>query len=303
MGDFRERKAWQHARTLVVLTKSAIAQLPETERAALADQWRRATYSVAPHLTEARNPPGGFWPRRWLLLCQAVDRSQSPHQIRRVNSYDRPIRDQLREHAERRAVLRIVEGRHQDGPVRDVEVRVARGETLPGEIERSGHREVDHLDLATVFESHPLQALAIFLERPIVRIVPIGLPAHDDRARIDEAAQVVDVPVRVVARDPGPEPQDVRGAELVTQDRLDLPTPEPRVSDLHRGIEQALLGGEQSAATVHIDAAAFEHDVGSAGARTKQSHVELRGRGRRTAGMHLKVAVTVRRAAVERSAY
>ena len=58
MGDFRNLKAWQHARTLVVLTKSAIAQLPETERYALADQWRRATYSVALNIAEGASRRG-----------------------------------------------------------------------------------------------------------------------------------------------------------------------------------------------------------------------------------------------------
>src|SRR2546425_11825310 len=51
-------KAWQHARTLVALTKSAIARLPETERYALADQWRRATYSVALNIAEGASRRG-----------------------------------------------------------------------------------------------------------------------------------------------------------------------------------------------------------------------------------------------------
>src|SRR3989442_1226650 len=97
--------------------------------------------------------------------------------------------------------------------------------------------------------------------------------------------------VGVVARDPGPEPQDVGHAQLLAQHRFQLAATEPRVSDLHRGIEEALLGGEQSAATVHIDAAAFEHDVARAGARTKQAHLELRGRTLRNAGILLPVAV------------
>src|SRR5256885_4611566 len=66
----------------------------------------------------------------WLLLCQAMQRPQPPHQIHRVNSHDRPILDQLREDAKRDAVLGIVERRHEDGPIRDVKVRIARGEAL-----------------------------------------------------------------------------------------------------------------------------------------------------------------------------
>jgi len=71
MGDFRDLKAWQHARTLVVLTKSAIAQLPETERYALADQWRRATYSVALNIAEGASRRGVKDFRKHLDIARA----------------------------------------------------------------------------------------------------------------------------------------------------------------------------------------------------------------------------------------
>ena len=52
MGHFKDLKAWQHARKLAVLSKAAIARLPEAERDGLADQWRRAVYSVALNIAE-----------------------------------------------------------------------------------------------------------------------------------------------------------------------------------------------------------------------------------------------------------
>ncbi len=58
MGNFKDLKAWRHARTLVVLTKPAIARLPSAERYALADQWRRATYSVALNIAEGASRRG-----------------------------------------------------------------------------------------------------------------------------------------------------------------------------------------------------------------------------------------------------
>jgi four helix bundle protein len=58
MGNFKDLKAWQHARTLAVLTRPAIELLPETERYALADQWRRATYSVALNIAEGASRRG-----------------------------------------------------------------------------------------------------------------------------------------------------------------------------------------------------------------------------------------------------
>ena len=83
--------------------------------------------------------------------------------------------------------------------------------------------------------------------------------------------------VGVVARDPLAKPQDDRHAELVAQDRFDLAATEPGVPDLHGGIEQTLLGGEQSPAPVHIDAAAFEHHVARTGPRAEQPEPEPRG--------------------------
>src|SRR5204863_309089 len=112
---------------------------------------------------------------------------------------DRPILDQLREDAERDAVLGVVERRHQDGSVRDVKVRITRGEALALEVERRRHRQIDHIDLGPVFESHPLKTLAVFLEWPVVRIVRVRLPAQYDRAGTDEATQIVHMAVGTVA--------------------------------------------------------------------------------------------------------
>jgi len=58
MGDFKDLKAWQHARRLVILSKTAIDRLPESERYALVDQWRRAAYSVALNIAEGASRRG-----------------------------------------------------------------------------------------------------------------------------------------------------------------------------------------------------------------------------------------------------
>src|ERR1041385_9397563 len=109
-----------------------------------------------------------------------MDRPQPPHQIHRMNSHDRPILDLLREDAERDAVLGVVERRHQDGSVRDVKVRITRGEALALKVERRRHWQIDHVDLGPVFESHPLETLAVFLEWPVVRVVRVRLAAQYD---------------------------------------------------------------------------------------------------------------------------
>src|SRR2546427_9405366 len=70
MGDFRDLKAWQHARTLAVLSKTAIARLPIQERFALADQWRRASYSVVLNIAEGASRRGPREFRRHLDIAR-----------------------------------------------------------------------------------------------------------------------------------------------------------------------------------------------------------------------------------------
>src|SRR6266705_4274478 len=62
-----------------------------------------------------------------LLLRQTMDGPESPDQIHRMDPHDRPVADELRKDPERHAVAGIVERGHEDGAVRDVEIRVTRG--------------------------------------------------------------------------------------------------------------------------------------------------------------------------------
>jgi four helix bundle protein len=71
MGHFKQLKAWQHARTLAVLSKSAIARLPATERDGLADQWRRASYSVVLNIAEGASRRGSRDFRKHLGIARA----------------------------------------------------------------------------------------------------------------------------------------------------------------------------------------------------------------------------------------
>src|SRR5262249_48604368 len=74
---------------------------------------------------------------QWLLLRQAVQGSEPPHQIDRVNADNLMLRQQVRQRVERDAVVRIVERRHEDDAVRDVEVRVARWQAFAGHDHRA----------------------------------------------------------------------------------------------------------------------------------------------------------------------
>ena len=66
MGDYRRLRAWHEARDLAILSNAAIQRLPQRERYALGDQWRRASYSVVLNLAEGMSRRGPREFRRYV---------------------------------------------------------------------------------------------------------------------------------------------------------------------------------------------------------------------------------------------
>ena len=71
MGDFRNLKAWQEAKSHAALSATFIKRLPSYERYALADQWRRASYSVVLNLAEGNSRRGPREFRRYLDFARS----------------------------------------------------------------------------------------------------------------------------------------------------------------------------------------------------------------------------------------
>ena len=70
MPDYRQLRAWQLARDLAVQSRPWIKRLPPEERDALADQWRRASYSVALNIAEGASRRGPREFRRHLDIAR-----------------------------------------------------------------------------------------------------------------------------------------------------------------------------------------------------------------------------------------
>src|SRR5436309_10992404 len=70
MPDYRNLRAWQLARDVAVQSRPWIKKLPPEERDALADQWRRASYSVALNIAEGASRRGPREFRRHLDITR-----------------------------------------------------------------------------------------------------------------------------------------------------------------------------------------------------------------------------------------
>ncbi len=88
MGHFKKLKAWEHARTLAVLSKAAIARLPTSEAHALADQWRRASYSVVLNIAEGASRAGNKEFRKHLGIARG-----SLDEIEAILDFVQPLRN------------------------------------------------------------------------------------------------------------------------------------------------------------------------------------------------------------------
>ena len=70
MPDYRNLRAWQLARDVAVQSRPWIKKLPPEERDALADQWRRSSYSVVLNIAEGASRRGAREFRRHLDIAR-----------------------------------------------------------------------------------------------------------------------------------------------------------------------------------------------------------------------------------------
>ena len=145
-------------------------------------------------------------------------------------------------------------------PLRDIEIRVAGRQAAAFEDDGLRHRQFDNRQLAAVLVASSLQAAEVRAQGRVVHIFRVRFDHRDDRVFRDEASEVVDVPVGVVAEDAASEPDGVRRAEVIRECSFVVNAAHVRIAFLHLA-EQAFFCGENRAGAVDIDGAAFEHDA------------------------------------------
>lgn len=71
MGHYRKLKAWEHAQNLALESSRAARRFPDYEQAILADQLRRACYSIPLNVAEGASRKGSKEFRRYLDIAKA----------------------------------------------------------------------------------------------------------------------------------------------------------------------------------------------------------------------------------------
>jgi len=96
VGDFRKLIAWQEAKRLSLLSRTAIRSLPRPELYALGTQWRRAAYSVALNIAEGAGQTSSRQFRRYLQIAKgSLDELQGVLELAEALGY--VSGDQLKE--------------------------------------------------------------------------------------------------------------------------------------------------------------------------------------------------------------
>src|SRR5690606_17777948 len=150
-------------------------------------------------------------PVPYLLLRQAVQRAQSPHEVNTVYAHHLVLRHQLGQRGECNPIVRIVERGHYHHTVRDVEVRVARRQALA--IHHYGARIGERFNSQAMLACSKLETAEVVCRTSVVLVCGIRFVRKYDGARINETRDVVHVAVGVVSNTPLAQPDGVAHAE------------------------------------------------------------------------------------------
>ncbi len=135
----------------------------------------------------------------WLLLRHAVQCAEPPDQISAVDADDLAVGEEVSEDVEGEAVVGIVEDGNENEAIGNVEIGVAGGEAASFEEHWAGHGEFDDGERLAILVGGGAEAADVFAQRLVVGVVGVGFDDGDDGVRRDEASEIIDVAVGVVA--------------------------------------------------------------------------------------------------------
>ena len=128
-----------------------------------------------------------------------MDGSKPPHKIAAWDRLDSMIGEQFVEQLERELIGGIAEFRHQNGTVDEGEVAVAGRKLFAVECDalRNGQRDdveclVDTIQLSCKFRAQSFEWFVVW-------IASVGALCDDHGRRVDEASQLIDVSIGVIA--------------------------------------------------------------------------------------------------------
>ena len=150
-----------------------------------------------------------------------MEGAEAPDEVDGVDTDDLAGGEAGGDDVERAAVVRIIEGGDEDEAVGDVEVGVAGREALTFEDDGRGHGEGDDAEglafVGGVGAAEGVEAVEVLGEREVVLVGGVGLDTGEDGVWRDEAGDIVDVAVGVVAGTAAREPERLVDAEVAVE--------------------------------------------------------------------------------------
>ncbi len=163
-----------------------------------------------------------------------------------MDADDFAVRKHLGQDVQRHAVVGIVKGGHQHQAVGDVEIGIAGRQALAAEDHRARHGQLDNVNCLPSSVRAALRRSRFSASGSWFGSLVSGSTAVTIVAGADEAGDVVDVAVGVVAGNAAAEPDHLIDAEVIVKDLLQLLAADAGIALLHLA-QQALFGGEQNA--------------------------------------------------------
>lgn len=149
-------------------------------------------------------------------------------------------------------------GGEDDFVVGDVEIGIAGREPLVVVEDHIRHGKLHDSGLLTIGKAATIESLEVLLQHIEVFVPTVVFYCGDNSVRRDEATEVINVAVGVVAHDSVAQPNDIINTVIVFKILFYLTLIQEGVSVW---VEEAGGSGEEVTTAVHIDAAALHDDA------------------------------------------